>query len=260
MNELLKKIAGDSVSGSSDLLVKLSKLYKSFLDDEFALKKLAAESEKYFKSFALITSYIKSVKKSLNSGNKELIKNTVLSPLNRGYIYKQIFNNAVPFIKNVKTVFAFSNSGTVFEIIKQLDLQNKGKLKIYISESRPKNEGKKLAEKLLPEKINVIYGADVQMAEFISKCDAVFLGADKILKDNCVVNKTGSLQTAILAEYYKKPLYVFAESAKLSSSFRIEKKNPGEVWKKNHPELKVMNNYFEKVPAQFISRIFTENT
>jgi translation initiation factor 2B subunit (eIF-2B alpha/beta/delta family) len=96
------------------------------------------------------------------------------------------------------------------------------------------------------------------MSSFISRCDAVICGADKLLKDGSVVNKTGSLSAAILADYFKKPFYILSESEKIAYSFRKDYRDSYEVWKKKNRKLKIHNNYFEVIPSELITKIFLE--
>ena len=55
------------------------------------------------------------------------------------------------------------------------------KLKITVSESRPKNEGKITAKRLSKIGIPVKYITEAMLAGEVSKCDAAIIGADKIL-------------------------------------------------------------------------------
>lgn len=255
----MNKIIRDSVSGSTDLLIKTAKLFRKHYMNIAELKKLIGEAEMNLSHFSVITNYIRSIRSAITSKNNERIKQAVLAPLDRDQIYQQIFNNSLTLIKNVHKVFTLSNSRTILEIIKLLSKYHKGKLKVFLTESRPKLEGRISGRKLLKAENDLIFGTDVQMASFIKKSHAVFLGADKILKDGSIVNKTGSLSAAVIANYFCKPVYVFADTGKYSSEFREEGKRPDEVWRREDPHLTVVNNYFEKVPAELITRLITEN-
>jgi translation initiation factor 2B subunit (eIF-2B alpha/beta/delta family) len=257
MDKKLNKIVNDKTSGSTDLLLKLSRLLKEHLDNKDQLKLLLSEAGESFKSFGIIENYIKEVKKALSSRDFNTIEKAVISPLENENIYSLIFRAAFLDLKNIQKVFTFSNSKTVLEIIKLLHRENI-KLEVSVTESRPKNEGRILASKLLKENIKVKFSADAAMAALIENCDAVFFGADKILKDGGVVNKTGSLNAAIAAEYYNKPVYVFAGSVKVSESFSKDYRDPYEVWRKTDKNLELYNDYFEIIPPGLITRIFME--
>jgi translation initiation factor 2B subunit (eIF-2B alpha/beta/delta family) len=134
-------------------------------------------------------------------------------------------------------------------------------LKVIIAESRPKFEGRILTKKLLKVGIKVLLIPDCNSAEYISDCDLVLLGTDKILLDRDVVNKIGSRNTAIIAKYYRKPVYVLASVNKFSKQkkFKPTLNSPEEIWKYNHPDIKIVNQYFEVVPRKLITKFITEN-
>jgi translation initiation factor 2B subunit (eIF-2B alpha/beta/delta family) len=257
MNKQLKDIVNDRTSGSADLLIKLSQLLSRNIKDRIKLLSLVNEADEQFTSFEVIKKYLKKVRSALNRGDEDALRTAVAVTSDRKEIYLSIFNNAIPFITTVNRVFTLSNSRTILEIIK-LHKKTNPKLSISVTESRPNNEARLLSRKLLKEEIPVEFAADAYMPSFIERSDAVFIGADKLLKDGSVVNKTGSLNAAILADYFKKPCYVFAESAKVSSGFKNISSNPAEVWKHTSKKLKVHNNYFEIIPGNLITKIFTE--
>jgi translation initiation factor 2B subunit (eIF-2B alpha/beta/delta family) len=235
------------------LLISIKKIYLIFL----SLKKLITQSEDKFVSFGVINAYINNVKEALEKQDRVALSEAVSAPLKKENKYNRMYENASGYLRNVNKIFTFSNSRTIFEVI-LLIAEKKKNLKIFISESRPRNEGKITAKRLVLEKINVEYGTDAMMSEMICKADAVIIGADKILKDGSVINKTGSLNAAIIAAHYKKPFYVFAESSKKSKSFKKDYKDPGEILRVKNNNLKILNYYFEKIPAELITRIFTE--
>jgi translation initiation factor 2B subunit (eIF-2B alpha/beta/delta family) len=96
---------------------------------------------------------------------------------------------------------------------------------------------------------------------FIHKADAVIIGADKILRNGNVINKVGSLATAILCKYYKKPFYVIATRNKFTNEKRLKsgEKDYKEIWNFTHPKLKITNIYFEEIDRRLIIKIITES-
>jgi translation initiation factor 2B subunit (eIF-2B alpha/beta/delta family) len=257
MDKRLNEIISDKTSGSTDLLIKLSLLLQKHLKNKIKLEKLITDAGEHFTSFGIINSYLKNVRKDLVEGDYEKLKRTVTAPLNKHYIYKSIFNNVLPYIKKARIIYSFSNSKTVCEVLKLLKKERKD-IKVLLTESRPMNEGRVLAERLLKEKIQIEFGTDALMSSFISRCDAVICGADKLLKDGAVVNKTGSLNAAILADYFRKPFYIVSGSEKIASTFRKDYRDPYEVWPKEDQNLKVHNYYFEIIPSELITKIFLE--
>jgi translation initiation factor 2B subunit (eIF-2B alpha/beta/delta family) len=256
MNEKLNKLINDKTSGSSDLLVKLSLLFSGYADDKKALKELVSESEKHFTSFGAVESYLNKIKLALKE-DQEKLREVILSPQKNEITYLKIFRNSVHHLSGINKIFTFSNSRTIFEIIKLYIKQNNG-VEIMITESRPKKEGRVLAERIHKLGVKVEFGPDTYMPYFISSCDAVFCGADKLLEDGSIVNKTGTMNAAILAEHFHKPFFVFSESSKMSDTFKDEPGSSDEIWKTGETNIKIHNNYFEVVPANLISGVFTE--
>jgi translation initiation factor 2B subunit (eIF-2B alpha/beta/delta family) len=121
-------------------------------------------------------------------------------------------------------------------------------------------EGRIIAQELLPYGIKTELYPDALAPEAVMKSDAVFLGADMILKNKSVVNKIGSLNLAILSKYYKKPVYVFADKSKFSlkSKFTPDFKPADELWNHEDKNLKIMNRYFEELNKNLITAVFTD--
>jgi translation initiation factor 2B subunit (eIF-2B alpha/beta/delta family) len=256
MNKELNKIINDRTSGSTDILLNLAGLFSRYIDDKKSLAELLKESEKYFVSFGVIEDYINKIKAGLKTDYSSL-EAAVKAPLIKKNIFERMFRNAAPYLKDADNIFTLSNSRTILEILRLLKQQNR-KLKVLVTESRPKNEARILIKRLLKEGIKTEYVIDAAMPEMISKSDAVLIGIDKILKDGSIVNKIGSLNAAILAGYYKKPFYAIGEKAKRASSFRQITQDISEVWKYSDKKLKVFNKYFEIVPSELITQIITE--
>lgn len=68
------------------------------------------------------------------------------------------------------------------------------------------NEGKLFSEELKRNKIKNQLITEASTGKIIIQIDAVILGADQVLKNGSIVNKTGSRILAILAKYERIPL------------------------------------------------------
>jgi len=122
------------------------------------------------------------------------------------------------------------------------------------------NEGRILAKKLLKSSIPVEFITDFSVASYIPSVDAVITGADKILSNGNIVNKTGSLTLAILCKFYNKSFYVITTHSKNTSDseYLPEEKDPAELWRYSDQKLKVRNYYFEVIERDLITRIITD--
>jgi len=175
-------------------------------------------------------------------------------------VYDKIYQNAKLLIKNTKSIFTLSNSKTVYEVLKRFFCENQN-ICVFVSESRPALEGRVLVKKLLTMGMKVTLLTDCQLAESIAECDVIFLGADKILRNGDVVNKTGSKNVGIIARHYGKPVFALSSTSKFSKQkkFKHTLHAQEEVWTYKHRNLKIENNYFEVVPRTLITKIITEN-
>ena len=256
----LESILNDKTSGSTELVLVINKFFKDNIDNLRLIRQSIEKIEAKMKNFEVAINYLKSFRKILVSGKKEqlerFVNNFELENMNS---YLRIFENLKPLIRNKKRVFTMSNSQTVYEILKLWFNENR-KVEIVIAESRPVFEGRILAKKLLKLGVKVLLIPDCNSAACISKCDVVIIGADKILSNGDVVNKTGSKNAAIISKYYDKPFVVIASQKKFSkqSTFSSKLQNSSEIWKFRHKYLKIENHYFEVVPKKLITKIISD--
>jgi len=110
-----------------------------------------------------------------------------------------------------RTVMTHSLSSTVLEVFRLLKSDG---LRAIITESRPLEEGRQLAERLSAWGVPATYITDAQMGLFIAQADAVLVGADSVLTDGAVVNKAGTYLLALAAKEREIPFYVCCESFK----------------------------------------------
>ncbi len=261
MNQLteqkLKEILDDNLSGSRDLLVKLNSFFYENFNQIDDFPALLLRLKKRFYTFHTIISYLTEIEEIylMQGGDKayEYVRKFFSAETE---VYDKIFANFEKSIGRVKNIITISNSRTVFEILTRLHRKNK-KLTVTVCESRPQNEGRILAEALLDLGTQVNLITDAAMPEYIEKADIALSGADAILKNGNIVNKTGTKLFAIACKYYKTPFYVLADKskAKNSNTFHRKEENPREVWDFSHPKLKIENYYFEIVEKKLITQI-----
>lgn len=256
----LDKILNDGTSGSTELLLKSIKLIGKNIDDLKSVKQIISELRNKFHSFEIFKEFTGKVDSYTTRNDKEGLKLFLVD-------FKDHLSNSIKslYLKNQKlldtfnSIITLTNSRTVSYICQLMKLNGKLK-KVYIAESRPKFEGRILARSLLKSKINVGIFTDFSSAKYLQVSDAVLIGADKVLKNRNVINKTGSLSLAILAKKFNIPIYVLATKDKFSyvSKYREEKKPAEEVWNYSHSCLKISNSYFEEVDITYITKILTD--
>lgn len=245
-------------AGSSSLLIKLNRIMKEESGNKGYLSFIIEESKRHFKDFSIIQNYLGKIEKVLNNAEAS---SKILDYYGdyENNVNSKIFENGREFFHNVSKILTLSNSLTVVNFLTRLYGMNR-KLEVIITESRPINEGRILAKKLLKSSIPVEFITDFSAASFLPSVDAVITGADKILSNGNIVNKTGSRTLAILCRYYNKPFYVITTKSKLSkeSEYLREEKDPDEVWRYRDQKLKIRNYYFEEVKRDLVTKIITD--
>ncbi len=260
INNKLNNILNDKTSGSVEILLKLNSILISNCDNQKSVSYIINSVEYRLNEFQIINAYLNQVKKANNDNNRNKLKiflNKYVDDIsNQNDI---IYEKAKKFIKGKNSILTLSNSKTIFEVLKRYRQEN-NKLKIFICESRPKNEGRILTKSLLKEGIKCELILDAMLPHFIQKADAVIIGADKMLINGNIINKVGSLNAAIICKYYKKPFYVIASKEKRSNqtSFKTNHGDSHEIWNFSHKNLKVNNFYFEEIDKRLITKIITD--
>lgn len=156
-------------------------------------------------------------------------------------------------------IMTISYSGTVKRVMEAAA----GRIgRVVVCESRPLCEGSSLAEELHEAGLDVTLITDAQALAHMDRVDRVLLGADAVLADGSIVNKAGSALVALAARHAGKPVTVVAESLKrvrdpADYQFTPEQNAASEVWTDAPPGIDVVNEYFERVPAEWIDEIVT---
>ena len=145
--------------------------------------------------------------------------------------------------------------------------------RVYCDETRPLLQGARLtAYELTKAGIDVTLICDNMAATLMAqgRIDYVFVGCDRVAANGDVANKIGTAGVAIVAKYYKVPIYVFAPTStidldcKSGSDIVIEERPSFEVTdmyyaKRMAPkDVKVYNPAFDVTPAALITGIVTE--
>jgi len=162
-------------------------------------------------------------------------------------------------------VLTLSRSSTVFEA-----LQADTVAALSIAESRPAREGIDVAETLagdpaqadadaIDAPITVHTDAAIAHRLVTADVDAVLVGADAILPDGRVVNKTGTRAAAIAAAREGVPVYAVAATDKVTTreAVNLESGHPAAVYD-GDADLYVANPTFDVTPADVIAGIVTE--
>lgn len=157
-------------------------------------------------------------------------------------------------------VLTLSRSGTVMAALRRADPDA-----AVVAESRPAREGVEVAEELAAAGIDVSLCVDAAMAHAVEReaVDTVLLGADTVLADGTVLNKTGSRLAALaaaasddravdcLAVCSRDKIVPGTEPA-------LESGSPDAVYD-GDADLRVLNPTFEAVPPALVDGVVTED-
>jgi len=161
-------------------------------------------------------------------------------------------------LKNRKSVATLSYSSTVESILRYGLPSN---CRVVIAESRPLMEGRRLFKNLEHIFTDLRMITDAQMGLAIPNTDLVLVGADTILGDLAVVNKTGTYLSALVSQANNRDFFVAADTYKInvamdSSNCVLESKSGRELWPQY--EKQCDNVYFDITPAELIAGFVTE--
>jgi translation initiation factor 2B subunit (eIF-2B alpha/beta/delta family) len=155
------------------------------------------------------------------------------------------------------SVLTLSRSGTVLSA-----LSSASPRAVFVAESRPAREGVAVAETLadrLDAPITVHADAAVAHALATEDVDAVVVGADAVLPDGRVVNKTGTRAAALAAAREDIPVYVAAASDKITHRETVNLETGDATAIYDGPAaLDVLNPTFDVTPADLIEAVLTE--
>jgi translation initiation factor 2B subunit (eIF-2B alpha/beta/delta family) len=161
-------------------------------------------------------------------------------------------------LPDVAVVLTISSSSSVRDAL--LHRSRLRPVEVVVLESRPLQEGQRLAAELARAGIPVTVAVDAAAATLARRCSAVLLGADSV-GDLGVVNKLGSAAVALAGRRAGIPVMVSTDGTKiLPPAFPqdlADDRPAGEVM--NAPAgVKVWNRYFEAVPLEDVTRVVTE--
>ncbi len=192
---------------------------------------------------------------------------------------KEIGENALTLLHDGAAVLTHCNAGSIATsrygtALAPLHLaKEKGwEISAYATETRPVFQGARLTSwELNQSGIPVTLLTDNMVGYLLQnkKVDAVIVGADRITANGDTANKIGTLQLAILANFYQIPFYVAAPLSTIDLSIEsgneivIEQRDRTEVTHIGNvqiaPEgIDVLNPAFDVTPNELITAIITE--
>ena len=157
-----------------------------------------------------------------------------------------------------ETVLTLSRSGTVE---RALSSTPSGPNRVYVAESRPAREGVGVAERLASEGVAVTVVTDAAVAHVLAEraIDRVVIGADTVLPDGSVRNKTGTRGAAITAANEDIPVDAVTATDKVATAATVAgETGPREAVYDGDAAVDVENPTFDHTPAAFVTGVVTE--
>ncbi len=246
----VEEIIRDNKKGAFELLFETGESIISLNPDE--AKKYAIELVQGRCSMSPLVNLANETFKAIKKGNhRESIKDYLLDVEQSK---RKVINKAQDIVSEFNNIGTLSYSSTVIEVLRNSQ-------KVSVLESRPLFEGRKTAEKLCNEGVDVNFYPDPAICDMVFKIDALLVGCDSI-SNEAFTNKTGTHAAVIVCQHLKKPVYVVSDSSKiLPKGIPLhfeEHHDPKEVWE-TELDITIHNKYFEKIPWMDHIKLITEN-
>ena len=193
------------------------------------------------------------------------IKNKVLNEIDeirKETVQKQksLIKNGSRLILDQHVVLTHSASALVEAIFLQARKLKKH-FRVICTESRPLLEGTQLAIRLAKADIKTRLIPDADIARVMRETNFMLTGADRITETS-FINKTGTLNAAIVAKEFNVPFYIAIDTAKIlpkrSYPAKFTPSNEKEILNKKYQELIPENYYFEEIPLSYVHKVVCE--
>jgi len=159
---------------------------------------------------------------------------------------------------SVETVMTHSMSGTALDALRQAAASG---THVFVTESRPLCEGKRVAYELAAGGANVTLITDAQAGHFMGRTGAVLTGADGVLPDGSVINKAGTYLMALAASDRNVPFFVVCDTWKFGLEpphLIYEERSSSEI-APEQPPFSVRNVVFDRTPPHLVSGYICEH-
>jgi len=275
LESLIRDLAQDNVSGAAelardaaDVLALLAKQSEardlsSFLGELSAIGRRVVRSQP---SMASLFNLVNSVLSDLDGvGSLEEARQRVEASA-RGFAEElassghRIAEEALNLLSDGCMVLTHSRSSTVIAAL--LLARDRGlEFDVLCTESRPLYEGRKVAEVLSEAGIHTTLVTEASVSHVVPRVNLVMVGADSVSGEG-LVNKMGTCGVALAAKAHGVPFYALCGTEKLLPEgypyFKIEARDPEEVWPGFPQTVEVLNYYFEVTPLEYVSGLVTE--
>ena len=132
---------------------------------------------------------------------------------------------------------------------------------VYVTESRPRYHGRKMARKLAErDAIDVTMAVDAAAGYYLSECDRVGVGIDCIVEDT-LYNRIGTYPLAVAAAHEDVPMTAVGGDSKFVDGgfvFENEFRSPSEVLREPTDEFAIGNPAYDATPIELLDTVITD--
>jgi translation initiation factor 2B subunit (eIF-2B alpha/beta/delta family) len=160
-------------------------------------------------------------------------------------------------------VFTFTLSETTTGVFQKAFSDGK-KFQLYVTESRPNNDGLITAEVLGKLGIPVFVGIDACLSQLVATTDIMIVGGEAIMADGSAICKVGTYPSALVANEVGIPVYVVVDTMKfnvtstLGIPLRMKPVVYGDIFSEELSNVGVTGYRYDSTPANLITGIVTE--
>ena len=127
------------------------------------------------------------------------------------------------FIGEESTVLIHGNSRVAKALV--LKAAKSKQFNVIVTEGRPGGDGVEAATTFIKAGIPTRMVLDSAVASVIDQVDLCLCGAEGVMENGGIVNKTGTYQVAIVAKALNKPFYVAVESYKFARMYPLTQRD-----------------------------------
>jgi translation initiation factor eIF-2B subunit delta len=177
---------------------------------------------------------------------------------------EKIVSLANELIPEGAAICTFTLSETVMTTLKQV-WENGKRFRVYVTESRPNNDGLETARRLSGMGVPVSVSIDACLPGLLARSELMLSGAEAIMMDGSAICKVGTYLGALAAHEYGLPLYILADTMKLDGTTRWGIEHPLDPLTRtdfpdlmDNGEVEIVGHLFDRTPAKLIRSVVTE--
>lgn len=196
------------------------------------------------------------------SCKKNLVENGELFVQRAEESREKLAELGVPFIEDGDTILVHSYSRVIHQLLLKARKDKLRRFKVIVTESRPSNNGYKMAAVLREADIPVEVVVDNAVGYVIHNVDKIVVGAEGVAESGGIINHIGTYQIGCLAKINNKPFYVVTESHKFVRLFPLSPsdlpQHMGGLIESSNDETPVGPHLVDFTPHEYITALVTD--